>query len=103
MYRANPSLFMPQSPFSAMAAMYCAEDYLGVGNTPVDLPGVPSTMRAVNDFEEDPRGVMETKIVKNLITSYFNIVRKNINDTVTKSIMAFLVLETKRSCYKELI
>ena len=30
-------------------------------------------------------------MVKNLIVSYFNIVKKNINDTVPKTIVSFLV------------
>ena len=46
---------------------------------------------------------METKIIKNLIVSYFNVVRKNINDTVPKTIMAFLVNQSKIAAQRELV
>jgi dynamin 1-like protein len=46
---------------------------------------------------------MEIKIIKNLITSYFNIVRKNMNDIVPKTIIAFLVNKTKNSAQRELV
>ena len=41
------------------------------------------------------REKMETNIIKNLITSYFDVVRKNISDSVPKTIMAFLVNQSK--------
>ena len=50
-----------------------------------------------------PRSSMETRVIKNLITSYFNVVRKNINDMVPKTIMAFLVNKSKNNSQKELV
>ena len=38
---------------------------------------------------------MEIMIIKNLITSYFNVVRKNLNDMVPKTVIAMLVNTTK--------
>lgn len=38
---------------------------------------------------------MEIKIIKNLITSYFNIVRKNLNDYVPKTVISMLVNKSK--------
>lgn len=32
----------------------------------------------------------ETRMIKNLIVSYFNVVKKNINDSVPKTIITFL-------------
>lgn len=38
---------------------------------------------------------METTIVKNLIVSYFDTVRKTMSDMVPKTVMAFLVNKSK--------
>lgn len=38
---------------------------------------------------------MEIRIIKNLINSYFNIVRKSLNDIVPKTIIAFLINKSK--------
>ena len=46
---------------------------------------------------------METNIIKNLITSYFNVVRKNISDIVPKTIMNFLVNQSKVIAQSELV
>jgi nucleoside diphosphate kinase len=46
---------------------------------------------------------METKIIKNLITSYFNVVRKNMKDVVPKTVMAFLINKTRNAAQKELV
>jgi dynamin 1-like protein len=45
--------------------------------------------------DNSPRSSMETKIIKNLIVSYFDIVRKNLNDVVPKTIMSFMVNKSK--------
>ncbi len=42
-------------------------------------------------------------MIKRLIVSYFNVVKKNINDSVPKSIVTFLVNYTKNSCEKILV
>lgn len=46
--------------------------------------------------QEAARVIMETRIIQNLIHSYYNIVKKNISDMIPKSIMAFLVNESRR-------
>ena len=46
-------------------------------------------------MQGNPRVTMETAIIRNLIQSYFNIVKKNIADLVPKTIMAFLVNESR--------
>ena len=46
---------------------------------------------------------METRIIQNLIQSYFNIVKKNISDMVPKTIMAFLVNESRRIAQAEMV
>jgi dynamin 1-like protein len=60
------------------------------------LPCVPSVIKV----PENPklREQTETEMIKRLITSYFNVVKKNINDLVPKSIVTFLVNHTRNSC-----
>ena len=44
---------------------------------------------------DNPRIMMETMIIKNLINSYFSIVKKNVGDLVPKTVMAFLINQSK--------
>ena len=72
---------------------------------PVHLPDMPTYMRAENQDpgQSSPRSQLETHIIKNLIISYFNTVRKSMNDIVPKTIMAFLVNKTKNMAQRELV
>lgn len=67
---------------------------------PIILPSIPTRMRADTD---NSRVVMETIIIQNLIQSYFAIVKKNVADLVPKTIMAFLVNESKQIAQRELV
>lgn len=60
---------------------------------------MPSSIRATKEEmkESSPRSQMEIHIIKSLINSYFNIVRKNLNDLVPKTVIAMLVNKTKNS------
>lgn len=42
-------------------------------------------------------------MIKRLITSYFNVVKKNVNDSVPKTVVTFLVNHCKNSCEKILV
>lgn len=42
-------------------------------------------------------------MIKDLIVSYFNLVKKNICDSVPKTIISFLVNQSKNLCERELI
>lgn len=42
-------------------------------------------------------------MIKRLIVSYFNVVKKNINDSIPKSIVTFLVNHCRNSCEKILV
>mmetsp|Transcript_24777 Transcript_24777/g.33145 ORF Transcript_24777/g.33145 Transcript_24777/m.33145 type:complete len:95 (-) Transcript_24777:74-358(-) len=46
---------------------------------------------------------METRVIQNLIYSYFNIVKKSISDQVPKTIMAFLINESRKIAQSELV
>ena len=61
-----------------------------------------------NQFQMRPgqpssRDTMETNIIKNLISSYFLVVKKSICDYVPKTIMCFLVNKSKVLAEKELV
>ena len=47
--------------------------------------------------------IMETRVIQNLIFSYFSIVKKNIADLIPKTIMNFLVNESRRLAQSELV
>ncbi len=55
------------------------------------------------DLNFTERELMEISIVKNLIVSYFNVVKKNYCDLVPKTIMCFLVNKTKDISEQEII
>ena len=56
----------------------------------------------VQEFSQrSPRSQMEITIIKNLISSYFNVVRKNLNDIVPKTVIAMLVNKTKNQAQRD--
>eukprot|EP01034_Spumella_vulgaris_P023710 gene23710-29958_t len=67
----------------------------------IRLPQVPDKMRCMTALSDKDR--MEIEIIKNLIGSYFDIVKKNFTDLVPKSIMHFLVVNFKQSMQNELV
>jgi dynamin 1-like protein len=69
--------------------------------TVVQLPQVPDTMRQADLPTERER--VETEIIKSLIESYFAIVQKNFIDMVPKTIMHFLVNESRDTLQNELV
>jgi dynamin 1-like protein len=66
------------------------------------LPQVPDTMRQTDSPITD-REKIEMEIIKSLIESYFNIVRKNFIDMVPKTIMYFLVNHVRDAMQNELV
>lgn len=42
-------------------------------------------------------------MIKRLIVSYFNVVKKNVNDSIPKAIVTFLVNHCRNSCEKILV
>merc|ERR1719230_1538100 len=49
------------------------------------------------------RGRLETDIIRSLLVSYYTIVRKNLQDSVPKSIMHFLVNSIRQDIQNELV
>ena len=85
---------------------YEINKYIQSNIKPVQLPSVPLSLRPGSESslgERSPRSQMEIMIIKNLITSYFNVVRKNLNDMVPKTVIAMLVNKTKNQAQRELV
>ena len=67
----------------------------------VSLPQMPSSVRQTAEMTDRER--IEVEIIKSLIRSYFNIVRKNIGDLVPKTVMFFLVNYAKEHVQSVLV
>lgn len=65
------------------------------------LAQVPVTIKPIN--KPTDRENFETELIKHLLISYFDIVRKNIKDTVPKTIIHFLVNKSKEDIQNELV
>lgn len=76
---------------------YEINKYMQKNIKPIHLPHMAEFKRAEDNDpgQSSPRANMETKIIKDLIVSYFGTVRKTMNDMVPKTIMAFLVNKSK--------
>uniref|UniRef100_A0A7S2XAC3 Uncharacterized protein n=1 Tax=Lotharella oceanica TaxID=641309 RepID=A0A7S2XAC3_9EUKA len=66
------------------------------------LPDVPPVLRS-QDISDYDKGTSETRIIKTLIQSYFNIVQKIVKDAVPKAVMHFLVQGCRNSIQGELV
>ena len=66
------------------------------------LDDVEEKLRA-HPEQESSRVIMETRVIQNLIYSYFSIVKKTIADLVPKTIMNFLVEESRGMAQAELV
>ena len=67
----------------------------------VKLPQMPRSVRASANLNE--KEMVEVEIIKALISSYFDIVRKNIGDMVPKTVMCFLVNHAKENVQSTLV
>lgn len=69
------------------------------------MPDIPTYMRAEDQDpgQSSPRSQLEVHIIKSLIVSYYDTVRKSMNDMVPKTVMAFLVNKTKNLAQRELV
>ncbi|CAD8212258.1 unnamed protein product [Paramecium pentaurelia] len=65
------------------------------------LPCVPNVIK-LND-RPSKREQTEMDMIKDLIVSYFNLVKKNICDSIPKTIITFLVNQSRNLCERELI
>lgn len=65
------------------------------------LDQVPATIKAIAAPTEKEK--FETELIQSLLVSYFDIVRKNVQDSVPKTIMHFLVNQAKETMQNELV
>jgi len=65
------------------------------------LPQIPASIKAAPEVSDKEK--FETELIKNLLCSYFNIVRKNVKDLVPKSIMYLMVNASKDKVHNELV
>jgi len=109
---AGGSALAPQQPqptpsglpgFSApnWAGFYSGKNSKAKPKKKTSLDSVPMTIKAEGVLSE--REVVETELIKSLMESYFNIVRKNTQDTIPKSIMHFLVASSKDKIHNRLV
>lgn len=89
------------APASAAASSSSSLGAGGDKNAPVTLAPVPAQIKASES--NDPKESFETQLIQNLLTSYFDVVRKNIGDLVPKSIIHFLVNRSKQTVQNELV
>ena len=68
---------------------YEADNSMIVYISQIRIINAPKIMR-VNESQGESE-IVETQIIKNCMSSYFNIVRKHISDLVPKTIMVFLI------------
>ncbi|KAI8975167.1 Dynamin central region-domain-containing protein [Mycotypha africana] len=67
------------------------------------LQSNPNTMASENSAFINDREELEIQLIRTLITSYFNIVRKNIQDLVPKAVMHLLVNYSRESIQNRLV
>jgi len=103
------SFFKPSGSSTTLAStgikpMLLATESTKDDNLTIRLPQVAQTVMPNNAPSDRER--VEIDIIKSLIASYFNVVRKNIVDAVPKSIMFFMVNTAKdviqRECVSQL-
>uniref|UniRef100_A0AAV1UHD8 Uncharacterized protein n=1 Tax=Peronospora matthiolae TaxID=2874970 RepID=A0AAV1UHD8_9STRA len=91
----------PMSLFGSGHKKSGADAHVSSKPAVVKLPQVPVSMRQGDDPTDRER--IETEIIKSLLASYFDIVRKNFLDLVPKAIMCFMVGRSKENIQNELV
>ncbi|KAL5370135.1 putative dynamin-related protein [Cryptosporidium parvum] len=96
----NPAKTVHAGVFGANLAEN-EKNYSGRFGGKMGLPLVPETIATSGDPSE--REKIESDVIKFFIVSYFNIVRKNVADSVPKAIMYFMVNAAKEAIQRELV
>ncbi|CDI83763.1 dynamin-like protein, putative [Eimeria praecox] len=92
---------LPPSPRGEFVARLTTAFDRFRGSGGIRMPAVPPIV-APSDIPSD-REQIETELIKSLLWSYFQIVRKNVADAVPKAIMYFMVNTAKDVLQRELV
>eukprot|EP00045_Choanoeca_perplexa_P013086 m.146182 g.146182 ORF g.146182 m.146182 type:complete len:685 (-) comp16232_c0_seq2:1345-3399(-) len=85
--------------------------YLGIGTNvdtskteavPVELDECPSLEESTLK-DMSPHAKMQVSVVQDLVTNYFEVVRKRVRDSVPKSVMTFMVNQLQEDIHSELV
>ncbi|XP_065067345.1 dynamin-1-like protein [Rhopilema esculentum] len=97
---------VPQSQMPSKGLMSWVSGKQGGRNSDSPLPVETMDMsfkESQKQRELSSREQMDSELIQRLIKSYFNIIRKNIQDSVPKAIMCFLVNYVKERIQSELV
>eukprot|EP00884_Botryococcus_braunii_P002074 jgi/Botrbrau1/11868/Bobra.126_2s0004.2 len=93
---------IPPAPFSWLGSWFSAPDpRASVMSSDTQLAQPPFTLRVANNMTEQEE--VQVEVTRVLVQNYFDIVRKNLQDTVPKAIMNFLVTHVQRGLQQHLI
>eukprot|EP01105_Mastigella_eilhardi_P006334 TRINITY_DN1794_c0_g1_i1.p1 TRINITY_DN1794_c0_g1~~TRINITY_DN1794_c0_g1_i1.p1 ORF type:complete len:672 (-),score=198.86 TRINITY_DN1794_c0_g1_i1:1220-3235(-) len=97
--QAVPGRSAQAAPAQHVPASF-GDDY-GFGDEDAGLKPVPTSLRITYAITEKEQS--DAELMRTLLQSYFDTVRKNVNDAVPKTIMYFMVNSAKESLHNELI
>eukprot|EP00871_Galdieria_phlegrea_P003221 jgi/Galph1/38/GphlegSOOS_G4856.1 len=75
----------------------------GENGDEISLYNVPEHIQAGNGRPLNEREHMEIEMIRTLLQSYFDVVRKNLQDYVPKAVMKFLVLKFRDELHSQLV
>ncbi|ORX97583.1 hypothetical protein K493DRAFT_281166 [Basidiobolus meristosporus CBS 931.73] len=97
----NPGLSLINQDADSSGGGFFGSFFSSKKKKPTTMDSPPQILKATGTLSE--REYMETEVIKLLIQSYFNIVKKTVIDTVPKAITLNLVTQAKENLQRELL